>query len=114
MNDVAPTARDIAAVQEKLADLYASMPPAQQAVLDMIMAAGLSMVMDDDTGGYGMPASWEEVGIVNRQRAAELREAWRSANTSRTGADAAKSELRWDLQPLMDWFSRPQRPAPQT
>src|SRR5262245_41775990 len=47
-----PTENDVMAVQDKLAELYATLPPAQQEVLDTILAAGMSLVGDDDTSGF--------------------------------------------------------------
>lgn len=112
MNDVMPSQRDLDAVQEKLAELYATLPPGQQAVLDMILAAGLSMASEDDTAGYSNASiTWEEVDVISRRRAIELRETWQRVNRSTTGADRAKRDLRVDLQPLLTWWNRPQAAA---
>jgi hypothetical protein len=106
-----PTERDLMVVQERLADLYASLTPTQQAVLDTIMAAGLSFLDEDDTGGFSFSGDPITMEAHMRSRMAELQEAWRSANTTADQQEGAR-HLRWDLKPLLDWFNRPQpRPA---
>lgn len=106
-----PTDRDLMVVQERLAELYASLTPAQQEVLDTIMAAGLSFFDDDDTGGFlfsGDPAALE---AHMHARITELREAWQDSNPS-AEQSTEEHRLRWDLRPLMHWFNRSQpRPA---
>ncbi len=107
-----PTERDIMIVQDKLAELYATLSAAQQEVLDTLMAAGLSLIDDDDTGGFLAIAGQAELETLMHDRIAALREDFRRANA---GTDEKVSEthhLRWDLTPLLDWFHRPQpRPA---
>jgi len=106
-----PTDRDMMVVQDKLAELYATLTPAQRDVLDTIMAAGLSFVEeDDDLSGYQLIGGLAEADAHVRSRMAELKEDWRRANT-RFESDSASEEsrLQWGLRPLLDWFHRPQR-----
>jgi hypothetical protein len=111
--DVMPTEADIEAVQDRLASLYAELPPGQQAVLEMIIASGLSMVNTDDTSGYGleMPGGMD---IIAQARVDELRHEWRRVN-SRAHSDEPRQQQRrggMDLRPILAWFNRPQpRPA---
>lgn len=104
-----PTERDITVVQDKLAELYASLSPAQQEVLDTLMAAGLSSFdANDDTGGFIMTVSVPEAEAHMRTRMAELQEDWRRANMSAdvAGAPKARGEMRWNLKPLIAWWQR--------
>jgi len=106
-----PTERDIMVVQEKLAELYARLTPAQQEVLDTIMAAGLSFIDEDDTGGFSYSSELMSMELHMRERMGHLQEEWRRANPPSEPSEA-EHHLRWNLQPLMDWFHRPQpRPA---
>ncbi|MGH2586320.1 MAG: hypothetical protein ACRDJE_15510 [Dehalococcoidia bacterium] len=100
-----PTEHDVMVVQEKLADLYASLTPVQQEVLDTIMAAGLSIVDDDDLSGYLLADDPTILQIHARSRIAELREEWNRTNPPPDAADDS-SRLRWDLSPLLSWFRR--------
>lgn len=106
-----PTERDIMVVQERLAELYASLTPAQQEVLDTIMAAGLSFLDEDDTGGFILTGDLMHMEAHMRSRIAELQESWRSANPPAEQQGESRHR-RWNLKPIMDWFNRPQpRPA---
>lgn len=106
-----PTERDLMVVQERLADLYASLTPAQQTVLDTIMAAGLSFFDEDDTAGFILTADPTAMESHMRTRVSELQESWRSANSS-TDQQPEAHHRRWNLKPLIEWFNRPQpRPA---
>ena len=109
----APSEKDVLAVQDKLAELYATLSPAQQEVLDTILAAGLSIVDQDDTGGFIMTNSQMELEQVMRDRMAMLQEDWRSANYSTGDAEQGEGRrLRWNLKPLVAWFNRAEpRPA---
>src|SRR5829696_7861959 len=78
----APNDQDVTVVQDRLAQLYATLTPAQQQVLDTIMAAGLSFVDEDDTGGYVMMNTQLEMEQHMRDRMVELQEDWRRANYS--------------------------------
>jgi hypothetical protein len=105
-----PTERDVLIVQEKLAELYATLSPSQQEVLDTLMAAGLSFVeFDDDTGGYLFSGSPVEAEAHVRSRMAELKADWQRVNPPADASGDAKErpELRWDLKPLLDWWQRP-------
>lgn len=105
------TERDIMVVQDKLAELYATLSPAQQDVLDMIMAAGLSLV-DDDAGGYVMVAGPAEMETMMRSRIAELQEDFRRTNTGSNDETSGDRTHRWNLRGLFSWLNRPQpRPA---
>jgi hypothetical protein len=106
-----PTERDIMVVQEKLAELYARLTPAQQEVLDTIMAAGLSFIDEDDTGGFSYSTELMAMELHTRERMSHLQDEWRRANPpDDSGED--DHQLRWNLKPLLDWFNRPQpRPA---
>jgi hypothetical protein len=106
-----PTERDIMVVQEQLAELYARLTPAQQEVLDTIMAAGLSFIDEDDTGGFAFSDDLLTREVYMRDRISYLKDEWRRAN-SRDDSSKDDHQLRWNLQPLMDWFHRRQpRPA---
>ncbi len=106
-----PTERDIMVVQERLAELYARLTPAQQEVLDTIMAAGLSFIDEDDTGGFVLTDDPHSLESHMHQRISHLQEEWRRANPPGAASDEPE-QLRWNLQPLLDWFHRPQpRPA---
>jgi hypothetical protein len=108
----APSDRDVMVVQDKLAELYATLSPGQQQVLDTILAAGLSLVDEEDTGGFVMAPSQMEMEQIMRDRMATLQEDWRRANVTTDGAQGEGGALRWNLKPLLDWFNRPApRPA---
>jgi hypothetical protein len=100
-----PTEHDVLVVQERLADLYASLTPAQQEVLDTLMAAGLSLVDDDDLSGYSLTTDPTILQIHARTRIAEIRDEWNRVNPPADAADDS-SRLRWDLGPLLNWFRR--------
>jgi hypothetical protein len=109
----APTDRDVMVVQDKLAELYATLTPSQQQVLDTILAAGLSFVDEDDTGGFIMAHTQIELEQHMRDRMATLQEDWRRANYSADdGQQGEGRRLRWNLKPLLEWFNRTEpRPA---
>ncbi len=108
----APSEKDVLAVQDKLAELYATLTPAQQEVLDTILAAGLSIVDQDDTGGYMMTGNLVEMEQYMRDRMTTLQEDWRSANYSTDEGQGEGRRLRWNLKPLVAWFNRAEpRPA---
>src|SRR5438067_1797365 len=110
-----PTEGDIGAVQDTLAELYATLSPAQQDVLDTIIAAGLSLADEEDSGGYVMAPSQLELESYMRDRVASLREDYRRANDSaeeQPGEARGPRGPRWNLRPLLDWVGRPTpRPA---
>ncbi len=109
---VMPVESDVAAVEQRLADLWSDLTPAQQALLDTIITAGMTIVGGGDTAGYMMPSVMEMQAHI-QTRTAEIQEDWRRANTTAatsTGA-GAKPSRRWDLRPALDWFRR--APAPQ-
>lgn len=109
-----PSERDFLVVQERLAELYASLTPAQQEVLDTIMAAGLSFVDDDDLSGYVMSGDTSAMQAHMQYKMDELREEWRRANppAAASTSDSGTPRARWNLKPLMDWFNRSEpRPA---
>ena len=109
----APNDQDVMVVQDRLAQLYATLTPAQQQVLDTIMAAGLSFVDEDDTGGYMMVNSQVEMEQYMRDRMSTLQEDWRRANYSaEEPQDGEDRRMRWNLKPLLDWFNRPAQPSP--
>lgn len=109
---VMPGEGDVAAVEQRLAELWSDLTPAQQALLDTIITAGMTIVGTGDTAGYMMPSLLEMQAHVEARRA-EIQEDWRRANTTVAAgsAGAAKPVRRWDLRPVLDWFRR--APAPQ-
>ena len=109
----APSEKDVLAVQDKLAELYATLTPAQQEVLDTILAAGLSIVDQDDTGGFIMSTTNEvEMEHYMRSRMSVLQEEWRRANYAEDEEQGEGRRLRWNLKPLVEWFNRAEpRPA---
>ena len=111
-----PNERDVRAVEERLAALYAALPPAQQMVLEAIIDTGLTVVTaTSDTAGYmdfSNPVAMEE---YVRYKTTQLREEARRARVlADTRAGASGSGRRWHLAPLLDWFGRAPAPQPQT
>ena len=109
-----PSEQDVAAVEGRLAGLYAELPAGQRAVLETIVAAGLQSLAaaEDDTSGYVMP---EELLYAARRE--ELRRAWdetdrrealgavpRAAGTSGTSV----------LAPVLAFFRRAAAAQPGT
>src|SRR5262245_46267075 len=104
-----PTEKDVLAVQDKLAELYATLPPAQREVLDTILAAGMSMIDEDDTGGFVMVNSPFELEALMHDRVATLREEWRQATTTGEPAATETRTRRWNFWPLVEWANRAQQ-----
>ena len=111
-----PGEADVAAVEGRLAALYASLPDGQRAVLETILAAGLDRLdtAGDDTGGYSY-----DVETLFQARKLELQRAW--ADADRRGAlgplpDAGRGSGRSALEPVLAFFRRataaPARPRP--
>ena len=101
-----PSENDIQAVEERLATLYAELSPAQQEILETIIAAGLTLTSTDDTAGYSMLSSYEMEHLA-RSRMAELREDFRRANFQQEETGASdEAGPRWNLGPLLEWFRR--------
>jgi len=94
-------------VQDRLAELYASLAPAQREVLDTILAAGMSLTTDDDTSGFFMVNSQFELESLMHDRVSTLREEWRQATTS-ADAEPGGRKSRWNFRPLVEWANRAQ------
>ena len=104
--DAVPAESDILAVEQRLAALWSELPPAQQAVLDSVIASGLCAIsMAADTSGFVSqltnPMAVEE---YIRSRTAELREDARRAHMARDAEPGPRR--RWNLSPLLDWLRR--------
>lgn len=108
-----PDERDVAVVEERLSRLYNELAPAQQAVLETVLVAGLGVVEragDDTVGFYNLG----ETEALFQARRAELQEAWRQADRSHwTSPASAGSERRSVLSPVLGWFRRAPAPQPQ-
>ena len=109
-----PSERDVIAVEQRLAALYEELPPAQQAVLDTIIAAGLTVTTAGDTSGYSFGMHPVELEMVARARIEEIREDFQRVNAGRdVPTDAAAPRPRWNLRPLLEWFRRAPAAQPQ-
>lgn len=106
-----PTESDVTTVEQRLTALWSDLTPQQQAVLDTIIGASLTIAGSEDASGYTDMLSnpWLAMQMVNA-RHAELERDFRSANT--TAGSTAPRGRRFDLGPVLDWFRR--APAPQT
>lgn len=103
-----PSGKDVSVVQERLADLYAELTPAQQSVLDLILAAGISVAdIGEDTGGFGMLDSPYTLDSYMRHHVADLHESNREAKQHGLGKASEGGAPRWDLRHLVEWFNRP-------
>jgi hypothetical protein len=103
-----PTEHDVTVVQDKLAELYATLAPAQREVLDTILAAGMSMVTEDDTSGFVLVNSSFELEQHMQYRMTTLKEEWRQANATGEGDATETRTRRWNFKPLLEWASRAQ------
>lgn len=107
-----PTESDVTAVEQRLAALYEELSPAQQAVLDEIIAAGLTIATAGDTQGFSFGMHPVELEMFARARVDEIKDDFRRVNAGRdvaTGSPGPRE--RWNLRPLLEWFRR--APAPQ-
>jgi hypothetical protein len=103
--DAVPTfdERDLVAVEERLSALWEQLPPAQQAVLDAIIGAGLALATGEDTSGYFSPLINPETALLlARSRAQDLKEEYQRANPDHD--DPPRARRRWDLRPLLAWL----------
>jgi hypothetical protein len=66
-----PSEQDIVAVEARLAAVYAALPPAQQAVVATVIAAGVETLAGADTRGY------TDVAALYQVRMQELEQIWR-------------------------------------
>ena len=99
-----PGQADVRMVEERLAAVWHELSPAQQAVLDAIIGAGLAVASGADTAGFLRPlASPEAMDEYVRTRSAALHDD-RRARFSSTGSPDER--VRWDLAPLVDWLRR--------
>ena len=91
-----PSEQDVAAVEGRLAALYAELPRSQRAVLETVVAAGLHTLAaaEDDTSGYSM-----DVELLYEARRQELQRAW--AETDRRGALGPVPQSEGTPQPLL-------------
>ncbi len=107
MMGTTPDASDVHAVEARLSALYAELPPAQQEVLDTVIAAGLAgLSPQDDTAGYVFehPVVLEQLA---RYKIAELHEEARRARLSHEAtARSAAPRRGWNLQPVLEWLRR--------
>jgi hypothetical protein len=101
-----PSEQDIAAVEARLAAVYATVPPAQQAAVPPVIAAGVETLAGADTRGY------TDVGALYQIRMQELEQIWRQADAqghhARTHdlATATSRESRTVFGPLRAVFRR--------
>lgn len=107
---IVPVDGDVIEVERRLAALWTELTPAQQAVLDALIAAGLAVTSPNDTGGFSLTMSPPELDAFRTARTEALQRDWQRANTK---ADAAAPPRRWDLRPLLEWFRRAPAAAPQ-
>lgn len=105
--------RDLEAVEDRLAALYADLPAAQQAVLERIILAGVDALASADTSGYS------ELDTHYEAQRMALQRAWRTADQrgphdrAAQLAEAAQTPRRRVFQPLAGFFRRaPAVPAP--
>ena len=91
-----PSEQDVAAVEGRLAALYAELPSGQRAVLETVVAAGLQQLSaaEDDTSGYSM-----DVELLYEARRQELQRAW--AETDRRGALGPVPQSEGTSQPSL-------------
>ena len=108
-----PSEQDVAAVEGRLAALYAELPSGQRAVLETVVAAGLHTLAaaEDDTSGYSM-----DVELLYEARRQELQRAWDEAD--RRGAlgpvpQAEGTSQPSLLTPVLAFFRRTAAARPQ-
>ncbi len=91
-----PSEQDVAAVEGRLAALYAELPSGQRAVLETVVAAGLQTLAaaEDDTSGYSM-----EVELLFAAQRQELQRAWDEAD--RRGALGPVPQTEGTPQPSL-------------
>ena len=95
---------DVRVVEERLAALWQELSPAQQALLDAIIGAGLAVAGGAETAGYlGPLASPEAMDEYVRTRSATLRDGQHAGSRS---SGSTEDGRRWDLAPLVDWLRR--------
>jgi hypothetical protein len=101
-----PSEQDIAAVEARLAAVYATLPPAQQTVVATVIAAGVETLAGAETRGY------YDVEALYQARLLELEQVWQRADAQghhdRTQelATATTPESRTVLGPLRAVFRR--------
>ncbi len=90
-----PSEQDVAAVEGRLAALYAELPMGQRTVLETVLAAGLhTLAAEDDTSGYSM-----EVELLFAAQRQELQRAWDEAD--RRGALGPVPQTEGTPQPSL-------------
>ena len=108
-----PSEQDVEAVEARLAAVYAALPPAQQAVLGTVIAAGVETLAGADTRGYS------DVESLYQARLLELEQVWRRADAqghhdrTRALAEPTTRERRSLFQPLQALFRRAPAGQPQ-
>ena len=109
-----PSEQDVAAVEGRLAALYAELPSGQRAVLETVVAAGLQQLSaaEDDTSGYSM-----DVDLLYEARRQELQRAWDAAD--RRGALGPVPQTEGTSQtsllaPVLAFFRRTAAARPET
>jgi hypothetical protein len=101
-----PTESDLAALEGRLTAFYNELPPAQQELLDTIVAAGLSLLAPADTAGYIAIPGGAEVRAMHEAHLSELRASWQQAQVQPDDGAAVQPAARWSLRPLLDWLRR--------
>lgn len=97
------TDADIRAVEAHLAELWQGLPPAQRAVLDLVMAAAFAGAdgASADTAGYTMSGVNPGL-VVESLRWAAYRTAEAAEEVRREPVVSPHASTRWDLRNLIE------------
>jgi hypothetical protein len=96
-----PGEQDAVALEESLDALYRSLPPQQQALLDAVITAGLSLLSNPaDTAGFLNFADMRSAQAFMRGRAA----AATGEAPDLPDAMAPERGRRWQLRPVAAWL----------